>query len=204
MDNIAEYGFRPVKGRNAPHVVPEKKKVASAYQASTGVVNVPLRIGDPVQLVSTGTVALLVVGSGVPYGVVVGIDLDAYPSRLTRVNNGTPRPITVHEDLLTDHFDLVVRFLEQTLRAADWAASNLGGVQAILEQETQSGHDGVAAAYRNNFHRSLHPDLSVERVGQLKLQANFLWLHGFLEHSVDVDVWIDRRPLEAALARRAA
>lgn len=137
-------------------------------------------------------------------GVVVGIDLDAYPSRLTRVNNGTPRPITVHEDLLADHFDLVVRFLEQTLRAADWAASNLDGVQAILERETQSGHEGVAVAYRNNFHRSLHPDLSDERVGQLKLQANFLWLHGFLEHSVDVNAWVDRRPLEAALARRAA
>jgi hypothetical protein len=73
MDNLARYGFRFCKGRSAPHLVPEKKKVASAYQASTGVVNVPLRIGDPVQLVSTGTVALLVVGSGVPYGVVVGI-----------------------------------------------------------------------------------------------------------------------------------
>ena len=137
-------------------------------------------------------------------GVVVGIDLDAYPSRLTRVNNGTPRPITVHQNLLDDHFDLVVRFLAQTLRAADWAASDLAGVQAILERETQSGHEGVAAAYRNNFHRSLHPDLSAERIGQLKLQANFLWVHGFLEHSVDVDSWIDRRPLEAALARRAA
>lgn len=137
-------------------------------------------------------------------GVVVGIDLDAYPSRLTRVNNGTPRPITVHQDLLDNHFDLVVRFLEQTLRAADWAASDLAGVHAILERETQSGPEGVAAAYRNNFHRSLHPDLSVERVDQLKLQANFLWLHGFLEHSVDVDAWIDRRPLEAALTRRSA
>ena len=128
-------------------------------------------------------------------GVVVGIDLDAYPSRLTRVNNGTPRPITVHQNLLDDHFDLVGRFVEQTLRAADWAAS---------DRETQSGHEGVAAAYRNNFHRSLHPDLSAERIGQLKLQANFLWVHGFLEHSVDVDSWIDRRPLDAALARRAA
>lgn len=136
-------------------------------------------------------------------GVVVGIDLDAYPSRLTRVNNGTPRPITVHRDLLEDHFDIVVRFLEQTLRAADWAASNLDGLQEILQRETQSGPDGVATAYRNNFHRSLHPDLSAERVNQLKLQANFLWLHGFLEHSVDIDAWIDRRPLDAALARRA-
>jgi ABC-type nitrate/sulfonate/bicarbonate transport system substrate-binding protein len=136
-------------------------------------------------------------------GVVVGIDLDAYPSRLTRVNNGTPRPITVHQNLLDDHFDLVVRFMKQTLRAADWAASDLPGVQRVLESETQAGPESVAAAYRSNFHRSLHPDLSAERVDQLKYQANFLWLHGFLEHSVDVDAWIDPRPLAAALALRA-
>ena len=136
--------------------------------------------------------------------VIVGIDLDAYPSRLTRVNNGTPRPITVHQNLIDDHFDLVVRFLEQALRAADWAAADLAGVHALLEQETKAGPAGVAAAYRRNFHRALHPDLSAERIDMLKRQANFLWIHGFLEHSVDVDSWIDPRPLQAALSRRVA
>ncbi len=136
-------------------------------------------------------------------GVVVGIDLDAYPSRLTRVNNGTPRPITVHQDLLDNHFDLVVRFLEQALRAADWAANDLSGVHRILESETLARPEGVATAYRNNFHRALHPDLSAERIDLLKRQADFLWLHGFLDHSVDVDSWIDDRPLAAAHARRA-
>ncbi|GLK44900.1 MULTISPECIES: ABC transporter substrate-binding protein [Novosphingobium] len=136
-------------------------------------------------------------------GVVVGIDLDGYPSRHTRVNNGTPRPITVSQDLLDDHFDLVVRFLEQTLRAADWAVHNLPAVRAILQTETHAGAAGVEAAYRNNFHRSLHPDLSDERIALLRRQANFLWLHGFLEHDVDVDAWIDPRPLAAAIERRA-
>jgi ABC-type nitrate/sulfonate/bicarbonate transport system substrate-binding protein len=135
-------------------------------------------------------------------GVVVGIDLDAYPSRLTRVNNGTPRPITVDRELLDNHFDLVVRFLETTLRAADWAANNLPALRTILQKQTYSGAVGVETAYRNNFHRSLHPDFSDERIDMLKRQASFLWLHGFLEHHVDVEAWIDRRPLEAAYARR--
>ncbi|HUD29623.1 MAG TPA: hypothetical protein VMQ93_12175 [Novosphingobium sp.] len=93
---------------------------------------------------------------------------------------GTPRPITVSQDLLDTHFDVVARFRAQTLRAA-----------------------GVEAADRNNFHRSLHPDLSEERVALLKRQVTFLWLPGFLEHAADIDAWIDRRPLEAALERRA-
>lgn len=137
-------------------------------------------------------------------GVVVGIDLDAYPSRLTRVNNGTPRPITVHQDLLDNHFDLVVRFLEVTLRAADWAADNLPALQSILQDETYAAAVGVETAYRNAFHRTLHPSLSDERIDLLKRQANFLWLHGFLEHAVDVDAWIDSRPIVAALARARA
>ncbi|BDM23750.1 hypothetical protein KMS_R35060 [Pseudomonas sp. LRP2-20] len=53
-------------------------------------------------------------------GLVVGVDLDLLADPRHRINNGTPRPITVHQRLLDEHFDLVVRFLAQTLRAADW------------------------------------------------------------------------------------
>lgn len=132
-------------------------------------------------------------------GLTVGIDIDALPDRRARVNNGTPRPITVHESLLENHFDLVVRFLAETLRAADWAAEHEESVKHILRSETRSGHDGVNAAYRNDFHRSLHPDLSPERVDLFRLQKHFMLTHGFLDHDVDLDAWIDRRPLEAAL-----
>lgn len=138
------------------------------------------------------------------HGVVVGIDLDAYPSRLTRVNNGTPRPITVHQDLLDRNFDLAVRFLDVSLRAADWAAENLPALQALLQKQTHAEPVGVETAYRNNFHRSLHPDLAPDRIDLLKRQTRFLWLHGFLEHDVDIDAWIDPRPLAAAQALRAA
>ena len=137
-------------------------------------------------------------------GLSVAIDLDAYPSRLARVNNGTPRPITVHEHMIERHFDLVVRFLEQTLRAADWSSTNLPELKHILAHETLAGIAAVDAAYRDDFHRSLHPDLSLERVDMLRAQDNFLWLHGFLDNDVDVERWVDARPLEAALRRRAA
>jgi len=136
-------------------------------------------------------------------GLVVGIDLDAYPSRLARVNNGTPRPITVHEHMIDRHFDLVVRFLEQTLRAADWASVNPAQLKPILAEETLAGIAAVETAYRNDFHRSLHPDLSPERIEMLGAQANFLWVHGFLDAPVDIEQWIDRRPLDMALRRRA-
>jgi ABC-type nitrate/sulfonate/bicarbonate transport system substrate-binding protein len=131
-------------------------------------------------------------------GAVVGIDLDAFADRKFRVNNGTPRPITVHEDLLTHHFDIVVRFLAQTLRAADWARTDLAGVHGILQSETRSGAAGVATAYRNDFHLSLHPSLSDDLIDLFQIQKNFTLLHGILDRDFDLESWIDRRPLEAA------
>lgn len=135
-------------------------------------------------------------------GLVVGIDLDQYDDVTSRVNNGTPRPITVHEDLLEQHFDLVVDFLEELFDTADWAKDHLNEVLEILQSETIAGAESVATAYRNNFHLGLHPSLDPARIELLKQQKDFLWLHGFLEHDVDIDAWIDARPLEALLQRR--
>jgi ABC-type nitrate/sulfonate/bicarbonate transport system substrate-binding protein len=136
-------------------------------------------------------------------GLVVGVDLDAYPSRLGRINNGTPRPIVVHQHMLDHHLDLVERFLEQTLRAADWAATHRADLTPILARETWSSIAGVETAYRNGFHRALHPALSADRVGMLQTQADFLWQSGFLDSPVDVAEWIDFRPLAAAATRTA-
>lgn len=131
-------------------------------------------------------------------GVVVAIDLDTLSDRRFRVNNGTPRPITVHEDFLNDHLDLVSRFIAQSLRAADWAKDNEAGVREVLQSETRGSADGVASAYRNDFHKSLHPDLSPERLALFRKQIDFLLLHGFLERDFDLEEWTDRRPLENA------
>lgn len=131
-------------------------------------------------------------------GAVVGIDLDQLPERRFRVNNGTPRPITVHQSLIDDHFDVLVRFLDQTLRAADWAADNREGVQKILQEETRGSDGAVAAAYRDNFHQQLHPDLSPERLELFEREKAFAWLFGFQEHDFDLAEWADPRPLEAA------
>jgi ABC-type nitrate/sulfonate/bicarbonate transport system substrate-binding protein len=135
------------------------------------------------------------------HGAVVGIDIDKLPERRFRVNNGTPRPITVHEDFIDNHFDLLERFLYQTLRAATWAKTNLDGVREILQTETRAGSEGVEAAYRDDFHLSLAPDLSDKRIELFRLQKNFQLIHGFIDRDFDYEGWIDRRPLQAAAAR---
>ncbi len=131
-------------------------------------------------------------------GAVVGIDLDRLDDKAYRVNNGTPRPITVHHSLIDNHFDKLVRFLAQTLRAADWAAEHKDKVYDILQAETRGSSDGVTAAYRDEFHKHLHPDLSAERLALFAKQKKALWLHGFIENDFDFEDWVDHRPLAAA------
>jgi ABC-type nitrate/sulfonate/bicarbonate transport system substrate-binding protein len=137
-------------------------------------------------------------------GAVVGIDLDKLPELRFRVNNGTPRPITVHEDFLENHFDLLVRFLYQTLRAAEWAKTHLTEVHEILQGETRSGSEGVKAAYRDGFHLWLAPDLSRERVELFRQQKDFQLIHGLLDRDFDYDAWLEFRPLEEAHKRLKA
>jgi 2'-hydroxybiphenyl-2-sulfinate desulfinase len=131
-------------------------------------------------------------------GLVVGIDLDSLPERRLRTNNGTPRPLTVHERLIDERPDLVARFLAQTLRASDWAAQNLAAVRGILAKETGSGASGVESAYRDGFHLALHPDLSDERLALLEQQKSFLLVHGFLAGDFDLGRWVASEPLEQA------
>ncbi|MBU3077692.1 ABC transporter substrate-binding protein [Sphingomonas quercus] len=130
-------------------------------------------------------------------GLVVAVDLDALPDRRLRVNNGTPRPITVHQSLIDDHFDLLVRFLAVTLRAADWVASSPDRLRDILEYETAGSTASVDQAYRL-LHEGLHPTLDEERLVLFDLQKKFLFTHGFLDADFALADWIDPRPLEAA------
>jgi ABC-type nitrate/sulfonate/bicarbonate transport system substrate-binding protein len=131
-------------------------------------------------------------------GARIAIDLDDVPDRSTRVNNGTPRPITVHQALLDTRPHDVARFVAVLLRAADWAAENPAGVADILARETHAGAEFVPGAYRADYHRSLHLSLSDERLALLEQQKDFLYANSFLESDVDLDAWVDHTTLAAA------
>lgn len=135
-------------------------------------------------------------------GLVVAVDIDALPDRRFRVNNGTPRPITVHQSLLDDHFDLLVRFLAVTLRVADWVAAQPDKLREILAFETDGSAAAVDQAYAR-LHEGLHPTLDQERLALFEQQKRFLFTHGFLDADFALADWIDPRPLEAAIALNA-
>ncbi|MER8043499.1 ABC transporter substrate-binding protein [Streptomyces sp. NPDC094032] len=137
-------------------------------------------------------------------GAEVAVELDELPDPAHRVNNGTPRPLTVHQELLDRSPELVDRFLAVLLRAADWAVGEPAEVARILGAETGAGPEGVAGAYRDGTHRTLHPDLSAPRLDLLARQAAALTAHGFLDEAVDIREWADPEPLRRARLLAAA
>ncbi|MCX4090865.1 ABC transporter substrate-binding protein [Nocardia sp. alder85J] len=142
----------------------------------------------------------LAVEAAARYDAVTAIDLDAFPDKHIRINNGTPRPVTVHQRLLDEHPEIVTRFLAVLLEAADWAAANPADVPRILAAETGAGAAGVAGAYAWTDHADLRLELSGQRLDLLARQERFLRGHGFLAAPVDVAAWSDPRPLAAAAA----
>jgi ABC-type nitrate/sulfonate/bicarbonate transport system substrate-binding protein len=154
-----------------------------------------LRDGRVDAVYTKGAVA---VETAARYGAEVAIDLDTLPDRRSRVNNGTPRPITVDQRLLDDHPELVARFLAVLLGAADWARDHPGELARILQAETGSGPAGVAGAYGAGYNRALHADLGAERLELLAEQEEFLRRHGFHDARVDVAAWADPTPLAEA------
>lgn len=96
-DNTHRYGFRWVGSLDgACYPKPVEFLVASAYAATVSATNVDLNVGDPVQMVSDGTVALAT-GAGSPstlWGVIVSfsnvkIGLPLAGRKFSRLPNGT-------------------------------------------------------------------------------------------------------------------
>lgn len=92
-DNTHYYGIRPVRSRlgNMHNADYELRHVATAYQAQDDSANsVDLNIGDPVQLVSDGSVALWNSGDAdLLYGVIVGFN-DYWDGNVMQPTNRLP------------------------------------------------------------------------------------------------------------------
>lgn len=126
------------------------------------------------------------------------------PNPLHRINNGTPRLLTVHRSFLAQHRDLVVRYITALLRAARWAHANPERALAALTREDGRSTPETIAATFPRYAASLHPRLTEDYIAGLAAQKDFLFAWGFLDADFDVAGWIDPGPLAEAEAILAA
>jgi ABC-type nitrate/sulfonate/bicarbonate transport system substrate-binding protein len=128
------------------------------------------------------------------------LDLNTQSAPLLRVNNGTPRPITVDQAFLERHPDIVQRYLAVLVRTARWSATNPSEVSALLVEESPGfTAEQIACTHGPQLHRSLMPSLSTSYVKALEMQKNFLLNWRYIDQDFDVQQWIDAAPLTAVL-----
>jgi ABC-type nitrate/sulfonate/bicarbonate transport system substrate-binding protein len=128
---------------------------------------------------------------------VININEQADP--LTRVNNGTPRPVTVGRAFLERHPDIVARYLAVLLRTASWAEQHPQEVLELLSSEGgEASVQDVLDSHGPLVHRSFTPRLTPEFIKGLETQKNFLRDFKFLKGDFDAQAWVVREPLAEA------
>jgi len=128
------------------------------------------------------------------------LDLTTSPDPRHRVNNGTPRPITVSAELLETRPDLVQRYLAALVDAALWARAHEEEAFGILAAETGASTEAAKAAYGTAAPHRLLPSWDPRLIELLGFQKDFLLRHGFLAGDVDIDAWLVKEPLLTAFA----
>ncbi|MEZ0299772.1 MAG: ABC transporter substrate-binding protein [Candidatus Methylacidiphilales bacterium] len=126
------------------------------------------------------------------------VDLNSYADPVVRINNGTPRPITVGRDFLKARPDVVARYLAVLLRTGTWAETHPTEVRQAIARESHATEQEIVFAYGNDLHLRLTPKLSAEYIRGLEIQKDHLLEYGFLPNDFSVRDWIDYAPLEAA------
>lgn len=129
-------------------------------------------------------------------GARVVVDIGFHPEPKVRINNGSPRPLTVNASTLERHPDIVARFLAQVIDVDGWAREHKHEVLGYLGRETGSGDDWLRLAYGDDVHRRLRTDLDEGSIAALDDFKGFLVEWGFLPADFDIHAWVEPRALE--------
>lgn len=129
-------------------------------------------------------------------------DIGFHPDPIVRINNGTPRTLTVDAGLLEARPDIVSRFLARVIDAGEWAKAHPDETATYIARETGSTSDWVRSAYGADVHTRLTTFLEEAAIDALSDFKDFLFNHGFLAQDFDTRAWIDPKPL-ADIARHA-
>lgn len=134
-------------------------------------------------------------------GAMVIGNIGFHPDPYVRINNGTPRPLTVSQYLLDHHPELVRDLLTQVVLAGEWALTHREATITMVARETGWADSWVRYGYGDDVNKNLKLGLSPAWVTGLDTFKNFLAAQGFLASNFDINAWVDPAPLRDVLDR---
>jgi ABC-type nitrate/sulfonate/bicarbonate transport system substrate-binding protein len=132
-------------------------------------------------------------------GAQVIANINQHPDPYVRLNNCTPRPLTINVWLLENYPHLVDCLMQQTYIAGNWAQQHPAETMTLLSREVGWAENWIHYAYGSQVHQNLQLDLSEENIKCLSLYKDFLLQHQFITQDFSVTHWIDHTPLERLL-----
>lgn len=136
-------------------------------------------------------------------GADVVVNLGFHADPYVRINNCSPRPLTVNAATLRDYPEVVSRFLSRVVQVGDWARQHPAEAVTQIARETNWTESWVRFAYGEQAHEHLGVDLSEHSIWGLNVFKDFLLKWGFLKQDFNIQDWIDPQPLNALLAAPA-
>lgn len=128
-------------------------------------------------------------------------DVGSHPNPLVRANNGTPRTLTVDEQLLNNHGDYVADIVEQVLKAEAWSKQHPEETRQYLARESNSSEYWVVKAYGDDAHLRLNTNFDPLSVQALQDLSDFLYRWQFIPQQISVQDWISSSAYEQAQQR---
>lgn len=133
-------------------------------------------------------------------GARVIVETGRHPDPTIRINNGTPRLLTVDDALATERPDLVIELLRLVDEAGDWAAAHPDETLRFVAREIGSTEEAVLASNgpRVNEHLRIGLDPAhIQAIGRFK---TLLLEWGVLPADFAIDTWLDPAPLTSLRA----
>ncbi|MFN5453121.1 ABC transporter substrate-binding protein [Bradyrhizobium sp.] len=127
------------------------------------------------------------------------VETGHHPDPKIRINNGTPRTLTVDASFIGERPDLATELVTQVNRASDWARQHPAETLRFVAQEVLTSEEAAASAYGADVHLKLDLALQPDQIAAIAHFKDFLLSFGFLDHDFDVTNWVDRRPLESLI-----
>lgn len=118
------------------------------------------------------------------------VDIGSHPDPLLRANNGTPRTLTVDEDLLTQHPEQVQSIVDSVLKAEHWAHAHASDTYRYLAKECNTSEHWVHVAYGAQAHLKLRTNFDETSILALEDFSAFLYRWKFIPNPIDVREWL--------------
>lgn len=114
-----------------------------------------------------------------------------HASPSVRINNGTPRLLTIDGTLARERPDLVQVLLDAVRKAGRWALQHPDETRRFVAQETGVSEEAVAAAFGPELHLKFATVIDAPGLDAVQYFTDYLHEQGFIPASFAVDTWVD-------------